>query len=119
MLSVGIENIGDMAVFSCKGSIVRTEAHSKLREAVTSQTNAQIIVLDLTEVHAIDGDGLDMLSALQRWTLDQNIQLKLFGPSSSVRNRLEHNESTQFDIARFKEMISLLAHAESYHPKAA
>jgi anti-anti-sigma regulatory factor len=119
MLSVGIESIGDMVVFSCKGNIVRSEAASKLREAVTSQANARIIVLDLTEVHAIEADGLDMLSALQRWALDHNIQFKLFDPSASVRSRLEHNESTQFDIARFSEMIAILAGAESHFRKAA
>jgi len=116
---VGIENIGDIAVFSCKGDIVRSEAACKLREAVTSQTSARVIVIDLTEVHAIEGDGLDMLSGLQRWAFDQNIQLKLFSPSASVRNRLEHNESMQFDIARFTEMIALLADAESHRLKAA
>ncbi len=119
MLSVGIENIGDMVVLSCKGSIVRSEAASKLREAVTSQANARIIVLDLAEVHAIEEEGLDMLSALQRWALDHNMQFKLFDPSSSVRSRLEHNESMQFDIARFKEMVALLADAEGHLRKAA
>jgi anti-anti-sigma regulatory factor len=119
MLNVGIENIGHMVVCSCTGNIVQSEDASKLRAAVTSQTNARIIVLDLTEVHAIEGDGLDMLCALQRCALDRNIQFKLFDPSSSVRSRLEHNESTQFDIARFEEMITLLAQSESRIPQAA
>jgi len=116
---IGVDHIGDMAVFSCKGNIVQSEAASTLRKVVTSQANSRIIVLDLTEVHAIEGDGLDMLSALQRWALDHNIQFKLFDPSSSVRSTLEQDESTQFEIAPFKKMIALLAHAESQLPKAA
>ncbi len=119
MLSVGIENIGDMAVLSCKGDIVSGEDASGLWKAARSQANAKILVLDLTQVHDIEGDGLDTLAELQRWTWDENVRLKLFGPSSSVRNRLEHNEAARFEIARFTEMIDLLAHAESCHPKAA
>jgi anti-anti-sigma regulatory factor len=119
MLSVGIENIGDMAVFSCKGDIVSSEDASSLRIAVTSRGTAQILVLDLTQVYDIAADGLDALSDLQQWAWDQNIQLKLFGPSVSVRNRLEHNESVRFEIAHFREMIGLLAHADSFRPKAA
>ncbi len=119
MLSMGIDRIGDMAIFSCKGSLVRREAAAKLRESVTSQANARILVIDLTEVHAIEGDGLDMLSGLQRWALDQDIEFKLFNPSSSVRNRLEYNEAMQFDIVAFEEMMTLLARAETHRRKAA
>jgi anti-anti-sigma regulatory factor len=119
MLSVHIENIGDMSVIECEGRIVRTEAAFKLREAVMSQANARTIVLDLTEVHAIEGGGLGMLSALQKWALDRGIQLKLYNPVSSVRNRLEHADWIRFDIASFDEMMALLAQAESFGSKAA
>lgn len=119
MLNVGIDHIGDMTICSCKGNIARSEAASMLRKVVTSQAKARIIVLDLSEVHAIEGEGLDMLSALQRWALDQNIQFKLFNPSASVRNRLEHNGAMQFEIAPFEEMMTLLARAETQRPNAA
>ncbi len=119
MLSMGIDHIGDMTIFSYKGNIVRSEVASMLRKVVKSQAKARIIVLDLSEVHAIEGDGLDMLSALQRWALDQDIQFKLFNPSSSVRNRLEHNGVMQFDIAPFEEIMNLLARAETQLPSVA
>src|ERR1700730_15282314 len=48
MLSVSIENIGDLAVIECEGRVVRSEAAFRLREAVTSQQDARIIVLDLS-----------------------------------------------------------------------
>src|SRR5207248_9725568 len=60
------------------------------REAVTSQRDARIIVL---EVRAIEGSGLSMLGFLQRWDYDHDIRLKLFNPSKSVQNRLEHASS--------------------------
>jgi hypothetical protein len=50
MLSIHIENIGDIAIFECEGRIVRSEGAFKLREAVTSQRAARIVVLDLSEV---------------------------------------------------------------------
>ena len=51
MLRVRVENIGEMAVIECEGRIVRSEAAFKLREAVKSQRDARIVVLDLSEVH--------------------------------------------------------------------
>ena len=119
MLTVDIEKIGDVAVVECKGRIVRSEAAFKLRKAVTSQTNARIVVLDLTEVHAIEGGGLGMLRFLQRWAQDHHRQLKLFDPTDSVKKRLERNSSTKFDIATFDEMTALLAQADSRYGVAA
>jgi len=40
MLSVQIENIGDMAVVECEDRVVQSEAAFKLREAVTWQRDA-------------------------------------------------------------------------------
>ena len=57
MLNVTVENIGDLAVVECEGRLVQSEAAFKLRQAVTSQSNARIVVLELSEVHAIEGGG--------------------------------------------------------------
>src|SRR5271167_3446346 len=96
MLSVHIENIGEMAVVQCEGRIVRSEVAFKLCEAVCSQRNARIIVLDLSEVPAIEGGALGMLMFLQHWAQEHDIRLKLFNPRQSVQDRLELAE---FDIA--------------------
>jgi anti-anti-sigma regulatory factor len=120
MLSVHIENIGDLAVVECEGRAVRSEAALKLREAVTSQREARIIVLDLSEVRAIEGGGLGMLVLLQRWAYDYDIRLKLFNPCKSVQDRLEHAGSMpDFDIATLDEMMALLARADSRYALAA
>jgi anti-anti-sigma regulatory factor len=120
MLTLGIEKLGDMAVVECKGRIVQSDAAFELRKAVTSQQNVRAVVLDLTEVRAIEGGGLGMLWFLQRWAEDHDIQLKLYNPTNSVRYRLEHNNSMlRFDIATFEEMMSLLAHADNPQTKAA
>ena len=120
MLSVHIENISEMAVIECEGRIVQSEAAFKLREAVNSQSDARIIVLDLSEVSAIEGGGLGMLMFLQRWAQDHDIRLKLFNPRQPVRNRLEQASSMrEFDIVTLDEMVALLSHTDGRYPRAA
>jgi anti-anti-sigma factor len=114
MLNVTVENIGEMAVVECEGRIVQSEAAFKLREAVTSQTDARIVVLELSEVDAIEGGGLGMLVFLQRWARDHNIRFLLFNPSKSVRNGLKRARSiSEFYIPTMDEMMALLAFANS------
>lgn len=120
MLSVHIENIGDMAVIECAGRIVQDDAAFKLREAVTLQSDAQIILLDLSEVTAIASGGLGMLVFLQRWAQDRDIRLKLFNPRESVRERLMGaSPMRDFDIATLDEMTALLDVADARYSRAA
>lgn len=114
MLNIHIDNIGDLAVIECEGRIVRSEAAFKLREAVTMQSDTRVIVLELSEVSAIEGGGLGMLLFLQRWAYDHNIRLKLFNPTNAVRVRLERaNSIPDIEIATLDEMMGLLAQAEN------
>ena len=52
---------------------MQSEAAFKLRDAVTSQSDVRTVVLELTEVHAIEGGGLGMLIYLQQWARDHGI----------------------------------------------
>jgi len=120
MLTVYIENIGDMAVIECEGRIVQSEDALRLRNAVNLQADSRTIVLDLSEVSAIAGGGLGMIVFLQRWAQDHDIRLKLFNPRQSVRNMLEHASSMRdFDIATLDEMMALLAIADGRYARAA
>ena len=120
MLALRIEKIGELAIVECEGRIARSEAAVKLREAVTSLRNARIIVLDLSEVRAIEGGGLGMLLFLQRWADSHDIEFKLFNPDRSVRGRLELvNSIAELDIATFHEMMELLASADRRYAVAA
>ncbi len=120
MLSVFIDNIGEMAVIECAGRIVQSEAVFKLRDAVKSQGDARIIVLDLSEVPILEGSGVGMLVFLQRWAQDRDIRLKLFNPRQAVRDRLEHiNSMHDFDIATLDEMMAMLAGADRQRARAA
>jgi anti-anti-sigma regulatory factor len=114
MLNVIVANMGELTVVGCEGRIVQRESAHKLREAVTSQTDARIIVLELSEVRAIGGGGLGMLAFLQRWAREHNIRFLLFHPSKSVQSKLERTRSiAEFYIASVGEMRALLAYANS------
>jgi anti-anti-sigma regulatory factor len=115
MPSVHIDNVGEMAIIECAGRFVRHEAAFKLRDAVKSQTDARIVVLDLTEMHALGGGGLVMLMLLQRWAQDHDIRFKLFNSSKPVQDKLKH---VDFEIASLEQMMSLLNPVDSQYARA-
>jgi anti-anti-sigma regulatory factor len=104
MPSIHIDNVGEMTIIECADRFVRHEAAFKLRDAVTSQTDARVVVLDLTEMHAIGGGGLGTLLLLQKWAQDHDIRFKLFNPSRPVRDKLKH---VDFEIASLEQMMGL------------
>ena len=115
MPSVHIDNVGEMAIIECAGRFVRSEAACKLRDAVTSQTEVRIVVLDLTEMHAIGGGGLGVLVLLQRWAQDHGIRFKLFNPCTPVRNKLKH---INCEIATLEQMMTLLSRIDGEYARA-
>jgi anti-anti-sigma regulatory factor len=94
--------------------MVARESAYKLREAVISQTDARIVVLELSEVRALGGGGVGMLVFLQQWARKHNIRFLLFHPSKSVESKLEQARSiAEFYIASVGEMRAILAFANS------
>src|SRR5271166_6543082 len=119
-MTLHTENIGEVAVIECEGRIVQSDAALKLREAVKLESDARIIVLDLSQVSAIEGGGLGMLVFLQRWADDHDIRLKLFNPRLAVRQTLEHASSMrEFDLATLDEIMALLASADTQYARTA
>ena len=120
MISVNVEKLGDLSVVECDGRIVRSDAAFSLRDSVISQSDARVIVLDLSEVNALEGGGLGMLMFLQHWAQDHHIQLKLFNPRSAVRARLEHTTTSMaFEIVSLEDLLDLFGQAEHGYPLAA
>ena len=113
MTGVNIERLGDLRVVECGGRIVRSQVAFPLRDTVTAQSDARPIVLDLSEVNALEGGGLGMLMFLQRWAESHHIHLMLFNPRSSVRARLEQASSPiPFRIVSLEKLLELLAEAD-------
>lgn len=119
MLTVHVEKVGQLAIITCEGRIVQSDAAFKLRELVTSQQNMRTIVLDLSEVHAIEGGGLGMLTVLLRWAQGHDVKLKFFNPTYAVESRLESYGLAHFDIATLDEIMALLSRAEEQRTRAA
>lgn len=112
MFSVYVETLGDVAVVQCEGRLVRSEAAFELRDAVLSLRNARLVIVDLSELQALEGGGLGMLGYLHRWAQDHDIKIKLFNPSRIVQERLARAWIPTLEIASTDEMIALLAQAE-------
>jgi anti-anti-sigma regulatory factor len=109
MLQIHTDRVGDVAVVQCEGRLVRSDAAFRLRDEVISQVDARAIVLDLSEVNALEGGGLGMVMFLQRWGRDHDIQIKLFNPSAPVRSRLEQLEwIPEFEFASADAVSELL-----------
>ena len=47
MSDIHIDKVGNMAVVECEGRFVKSETAFQLREAVTSQTGARTVVLEV------------------------------------------------------------------------
>ena len=113
MLTIDVENLGELTVVECKGRIVCEGAVFRLRDIVQAQAAARIIALDLSEVEAIGGGGVGMLAVLDGWARERNIQFKLFSPSTAVVEGLVNNRAIlDFEIASFHEMIRIFMKQE-------
>ena len=82
MLKVTIENLGDETVLRCNGRIVRGEEATLSCAAMRQQKRS--LILDLTEVEAIDAAGIGLLVSLQA----AGIYLTLMNPTKHVRETL-------------------------------
>lgn len=82
MLSVTVEDLGDVVILHCLGRIVRGDETSILCAAI--QHRGRDITLNLSKVEAIDAAGVGVLISLQA----AGIYLKLINPTKQVREVL-------------------------------
>jgi anti-sigma B factor antagonist len=107
-LYVNIEQAADVAVLQCVGRMVRSQALSLLKDAVTNLSRLRLVVLDLSEVEMLDAGGLGMLVSLHNWACVNGIQLKLVNPSKPVRQMLELTRLTSvFHISSVEDVIQI------------
>ncbi len=119
MLSVHVDNVQDVAVVQCEGRIVHSDAAYTLRNAVTLQTDARAVVLDLSGVEALEGGGLGMLVFLRQWTRYRGIQLKLVNRSRFVRRRLERSGLSRiFEVASIADVLALVGSGKGRYAMA-
>jgi anti-anti-sigma factor len=88
MLSVTIENSGNVAFLRCSGRIVAGEEAWTLYNTVISLNNKRVVVLDLTRVSKADARGLGVLVFLRHWARGAGVKLQLI-PSKPVQGLLD------------------------------
>ena len=105
---INMELTGDVAVLQCAGRMVRAQALSLLKDAVTSLSQLRVVVLDLSEVEILDAGGLGILVSLHNWACVNGIQLKLVNPSKPVRQMLELTRLTSvLHISSLEDVIHI------------
>jgi anti-anti-sigma factor len=110
MLSVSIENQGEVVILDCLGRIVRGEETAILCAAVKGY--GRNVVLDLSKVESIDAAGVGALISLQA----AGIYLHLKNPSKAVREVLQvtHLESV-FEIETRSSESEIVEGAPPHH----
>jgi len=120
MLTIDVEKTGDVAVVRCVGRIVRGAGIRTLRDAVLSEKNVRIVVIDLSDVETVDAGGLTALLSLQQWARNRNVQLKLVNPSHFVNEVLTRTGLNRvFDISKFEHALFVLAARDCRHVRYA
>jgi anti-anti-sigma factor len=120
MLAINVEKTGDVAVVRCVGRIVRGEEVRTLRNAVFSEKNIRLVMLDLTDVETLDAGGLTALLSLQQWARECKVQLKLVNPSHFVNEMLTRTGLDHvFDVSTFDHALFVLSAADGRHSKFA
>jgi anti-anti-sigma factor len=75
-----------------------------------SQSDKRIVVLNLSDVDAIDGSGVGLLAFLQAWTRANHMELKLMNPARQVQEVLEiTNLHSVLDTWYCEDLASLLS----------
>jgi len=85
MLNVTIENLGDVTVLHCLGRVVAGAALAALRETAMCHLARQPVVLDFSDVTAIDASGLGTLVFLHTCAYGIGSELRLVGLKPHVR----------------------------------
>ena len=120
MLTIDVEKTGDVAVVRCVGRIVRGTEVLTLRNAVFSQKDIRIVVIDLSDVEMLDAGGLTALLSLQQWARSRNVQLKLVNPSHFVNEVLTVTGLDHvFEISRFEHALFVLSAPDCRHARYA
>ena len=113
MLTIEVDKSGVVAVVKCVGRLVRGEEVRTLRQAVVSEADTRVIMLDLSDVEALDAGGVAALISLRQWARERNVQLKLVNPSHFVHEVLARTRlDSVFEISRFDHALYVLGGCE-------
>jgi anti-sigma B factor antagonist len=114
MLKITVQKLGDTSVLRCHGRIVAGDAGSILRNAVLSQRQTTMLVIDLARVERIDAAGLGVLLGLRESARSRAITFKLMNATKRVEEILELTRLQRvFEFCSVRELFCLLHRAAS------
>jgi len=120
MLTIEVEKTAQVAVVRCAGRIVRGEEISTLKNAVVSEKDLRVIVLDLSEVTMLDAGGLTALVVLHEWAVTRSIRMQIVNPSHFVQEVLTRTGLNRiFEVSTFDYALWVLSGLECSRPAAA
>ena len=102
MFNIDVEKTSDVAIVRCMGRLVRGAAVSTLKSVVVSEKSTRMILLDLSEIEALDAGGVNALVGLHHWALTRGIKVKIVDPSRFVLEMM-----SSFHLDRVFEISSL------------
>lgn len=115
MLTIDVEKTGQIVVVRCAGRIVRGEEVSTLKNAVISEKDIRVIMLDLEEVSLVDAGGLTALVVLHEWACNRGIRMQIVNPSKFVCEIFTRTGlSDIFEVSTFDHALWVLAGAECW-----
>jgi len=88
MLKVRTQKLGGVAILCLQGRMAFGETE-ELSEAVRSQSNASMVVLDFAQVELIDAGGLGVLLRLREVTESRGTEFRLINVNRLVQQMLE------------------------------
>jgi len=88
MAIVRTQKLGGVAVLCLQGQLINGETE-QLSEAICSQSNFSVIILDFAQVELIDAKGLGVLLELREFTHSRGIEFKLMNVTGLVQQVLE------------------------------
>jgi anti-anti-sigma factor len=111
MLSLRIQQLGDVAIVHCSGRIAFPDAHG-LRAALLGQHRTRTLILNLVHTAAIDAAGLGVLISLRAWAKLTGREFKLMNVPPWVERLLQLTKlKSEFEICSVPEMLDLLCRA--------
>jgi len=111
MLSLRIQQLGDIMIVHCSGRIAFPDA-SGLRVALVRQLRTRTVILNLVDIVAIDAAGLGVLVSLRTWAKQTGRLLKLMNVTPWAERLLQLTKlKCEFAICSAREMLDLLCRA--------
>lgn len=108
MLSIRQRQLGDAAILRCCGTLTAGN-DAELRNAVSNNVCARLVIVDLEDVTSLDAAGIGALVEARQRTIGSGCTLKLINVPPQIAYLLQLTGlSSVFEICSVADMIELM-----------